>query len=215
MALVSYSDLTAPSKSDPSQRVIDVVVARMQSASEPMPPAPLARAASSEIATLRAWIASGLPTGSCGSSAGAAVDGASDPYGTPTVCTSNTTWTRHNNGSALMHPGKACISCHASGEGPKLSIAGTIYPTAHEPDDCYGEDSAQVLITDATGRTLMLAPNAAGNFYYQGSIATPFHAKVVRNGVERAMASAQTTGDCNRCHTLQGDQGAPGRVVAP
>src|SRR5437879_474157 len=67
MALTSYADLTAPAKRDPSQRVAHVALARMQSVSDPMPPAPAARATPAEVATLQAWISAGLPKGSCGS----------------------------------------------------------------------------------------------------------------------------------------------------
>ena len=43
-----------------------------------------------------------------------------------------------------MMPGRACTSCHAlsnsaSGEGdaPIFAFAGTLFSTAHEPDDCF------------------------------------------------------------------------------
>ena len=42
-----------------------------------------------------------------------ATDGGTDPgFDTPTVCTSGTMWTRGDRGSASMHPGGACITCH-------------------------------------------------------------------------------------------------------
>jgi hypothetical protein len=34
-------------------------------------------------------------------------------------------------------------------------------------------------------------------------------------GRERDMAAAQTSGDCNRCHTQNGAMSAPGRIVLP
>ena len=40
-------------------------------------------------------------------------------------------------------------------------------------------------------------------------------AKVVVNGIERAMVTPQTLGDCNACHTQNGLQGAPGRIIVP
>jgi hypothetical protein len=57
--------------------------------------------------------------------------------------------------------------------------------------------------------------NAVGNFYSTAAVARPFQAKVVRNGLERVMTVAQTTGDCNSCHTVTGANGAPGRIMAP
>ena len=47
-------------------------------------------------------------------------------------------WTGGNRGSADMNPGRACITCHSTMNGPSLTIAGTVYPTAHEPDLCNG-----------------------------------------------------------------------------
>lgn len=115
-----------------------------------------------------------------------------------------------------MHPGRACISCHEQAGGPQLTIAGTVYPTAHEPDDCDGvAGSVQVVITDADGATQTLRVNSAGNFYSAAAVAMPFHAKVVSGGQERAMSAAQTTGDCNGCHTVDGASSAPGRIMAP
>jgi hypothetical protein len=59
--------------------------------------------------------------------------------------------------------------------------------------------------------------NAAGNFYLGSPITPPFHAKVVNmlNGQERSMVAAQTTRDCNTCHTQSGANGAPGRIMLP
>ena len=117
-----------------------------------------------------------------------------------------------------MNPGKACIACHSSGEGPGFAIAGTVYPTGHEPDLCFGTSMAQIIITDATGKTLSpVVPNSAGNFYLSATttIALPYHAAVVANGKTRAMSAAQTSGDCNSCHTQNGANGAPGRITLP
>jgi hypothetical protein len=118
----------------------------------------------------------------------------------------------------MMNPGRACIDCHSQDEGPHLTIAGTIYPTAHEPDLCYGADGAngaEVVITGADGRVITLIPNGTGNFSYAGAVAFPFHAKVVYMGRERVMAAAQTSGDCNICHTQAGAMSAPGRILLP
>jgi hypothetical protein len=98
-----------------------------------------------------------------------------------------------------------------------MTIAGTVYPTAHEPDDCDGVSGGdvQVVITDATGKTLKLSVNAAGNFYSSATIAMPFNAKVVSGTKERAMQSARSTGDCNSCHTAAGTNSTPGEAAAP
>jgi hypothetical protein len=147
-----------------------------------------------------------------------ATDGGTDPgFDTPSVCTSGTNWTRGDRGSSSMHPGVACIACHDQNNAPPFSIAGTVFPTAHEPDDCNGGGTAgaQIVITDAKGVVTKIAVNAVGNFYSQGNIALPYHAKVVVGTKERAMVASQKSGDCNSCHTETGASSAPGRIVLP
>jgi hypothetical protein len=156
--------------------------------------------------------------GGCGSG-GAGGDG---------VCSSGERWSSgEDEGSPLMNPGKACVSCHASdpeGEAPSLVIGGTVYPSSHEVDLCNGVDGAApgdevtVVITDASGASFELPVNAAGNFLRKGaagSAAMPIRAKVVYQGKERVMSAAQDTGDCNSCHTEAGASGAPGRILLP
>jgi len=59
-----------------------------------------------------------------------------------------------------------------------------------------------------------------GNFYNDDGfgllkIPTPYTTKVVSKNKIRAMLTAQTVGDCNSCHTEQGTNSAPGRIMAP
>jgi len=201
-SLTSVAAFMAPSRTDPAQSVGALALARMQSNPVTMPPPPSTPATSAEIAVVASWIGAGYPAGGgCGP-----------------ICTSGRTWTGGNEGSPLMNPGMACNQCHSSGEGPRLSIAGTVYPTVREPDRCDGADAssgAQVVITGADGHTLTLSPNAAGNFYTSTSVAAPYRAKVVTATGERAMTAAQTSGDCNSCHTQVGANGAPGRIMLP
>jgi hypothetical protein len=113
-----------------------------------------------------------------------------------------------------MRPGEPCPTCHSN-----FMLAGTLYPTGHEPNACNGVDGLAtdvvVIISDASGREIGLYPNTAGNFYTSIAIAPPFHARVVANGKVRAMVAAQTDGSCNNCHTQAGANGAPGRVTLP
>jgi hypothetical protein len=107
-----------------------------------------------------------------------------------------------------------------------------VYPTVHESDDCIGVgDMGGVVIeiTDAEGRVFNLEPNASGNILleradapnrrYEAPFTTefsyPYRARVLFEGRERAMVSAQTSGDCNGCHTVHGANGAPGRIYLP
>jgi hypothetical protein len=186
-----------------------------------MPPAPGTRATTAEVQTVNTWISAGYPAGTCGAggAGGGAGGGTVDPLGATPRCTSGTTWTGGNNGNPMMNPGRACISCHAGeDDAPRFTIAGTLYPTGHEPNLCNGVNGttgARVVIVDAANRTVTLTPNAAGNFMYTGTISTPYHAKVTYQGRERIMPVAQTSGDCNSCHTQTGTNGAPGRITLP
>jgi hypothetical protein len=123
-------------------------------------------------------------------------------------------WSSGEN--AMMRPGAACLAsgCHLTGTRA-WAIGGTVYPTLHEPLSCNGKSGVQVVITPASGAALTLTTNSAGNFYSATKITTPYRAKVVVNGVERAMMATQTNGDCNSCHTQNGTMSAPGRIIVP
>ena len=223
-SLVTYADLTRAAASDASKTNAEVALARIQNSASPMPPAPGTSPSAAEIAALSQFISDGYPKASCptggGGSTGSGGAATADPLAAAPTCTSNTRWTQGNEGSASMNPGEACINCHKTtgGEGPTFSIAGTVYPTGHEPDLCnskVGTSGAQVVIVGADGQTVTLTPNSAGNFSLRTAVKTPYQAKVTFQGRERLMLSAQTSGDCNSCHTQTGANGAPGRVTVP
>ena len=72
------------------------------------------------------------------------------------------------------------------------------------------------MITDADDREITLEVNDAGNFTYSRTdLVMPYRAKVIYNGQERAMVTPQMSGDCNGCHTQDGTEGAPGRILLP
>lgn len=136
----------------------------------------------------------------------------------PAECASGMKWTGGDSESPLMHPGGDCIGCHASGEGPTFAVAGTVYDSSNEPLDCFGVAGATVEITDAANQVFTLTTNDAGNFFLRArdaDVAMPIHAVVKYNGNEHAMSAAQSTGACNTCHTEQGANGAPGRILIP
>jgi hypothetical protein len=218
-SLVTYANLTSTDPATPSMTEAQVALQRMQNTTSPMPPSPASPATSSEIATLQNWINAGYPSGSCSGDAG--VPG-NDPLNAAPTCTSKTTWTRGTSGSASMEPGQACIGCHArsGGEAPTFVIAGTLYPTGHEPDNCNGASGsttgAKIVVTGNNGTTVTLTPNGVGNFYSSTSLPGPYKAKVVSSsGVERVMSGTASTGDCNSCHTQSGSNSAPGRITLP
>lgn len=220
-ALLTYTDLTAPSKSDPTKSMAEVSLARMQSSTSPMPPKPGTPASAAEIASFQAWVVAGTPMGSCGE-----VDAGPNPFDAPPQCTSGNTWNGGNNGSKSMNPGMPCIQCHTQeGEGPSYAFAGTVYATAHEPDKCNAAvesgppiSTAVIEVVDKNGTVFTATVNSVGNFYKSkksGNIVPPYTAKVKYDGRERVMATAQTSGDCNTCHTQNGTKDAPGRVLLP
>lgn len=227
MSLVTYADLTAPSKSDPGKTVAEKCLERMQSATAPMPPA--GGLSTAEIAAMDAWIAAGTPKGSCG---GGGAGG--DPFGGGVVCTSGKTWTFGEDVSdpmrPQMHPGRACNDCHSKEDPldlpPIFAVAGTVYPTGHEPDECYGVDGSSlagviVRVTDSVNRVYDLPVGPTGNFFLEEApFDPPYSARVISPKGERAMGAKQTSGDCNLCHTEQGaamppSPAPPGRIVLP
>ena len=147
-----------------------------------------------------------------------AAAGCSQGNAAPAVCSTNETWLSGDEGSPLMHPGGACIECHtANGEGPKFTLAGTVMGASKDDIDCNGAAGATVEIKGADGTVITLTTNAAGNFFQESmaALSTPYTAKIIQNGKERAMTASQTTGDCNSCHTAAGANGAPGRILLP
>jgi mono/diheme cytochrome c family protein len=218
VSLITYADLTAQSKADPSVTVAARSLKRIRDIESPMPPAPVSPPTAAEIAVLEAWVEAGKPPGSCDSRG----EPSHDPYDAPPVCSSDNYWTGGTSGSPWMMPGRACIACHrtTNGHGPRFTVAGTVFPTAHEPDKCYGVPAAtgaKVIITDANGLELPPIPvSAGGNFnVIWTSLAVPYRAKVVVGDSERVMLTPQTNGDCNGCHTQAGAEGARGRILLP
>lgn len=210
--LASYGDLVARNLDGvpAAQRALD----RMRNAARQMPPPPATAVTGAELATFQAWVSAGTPPGDCAA-------GGNGPFDGPVVCTSKQTWTGGNRESPLMHPGRACIACHATSgddlddDAPRFRIAGTVYPTGHEPDDCYGATGAAVEVTDATGAVTSLPVNAAGNFFSLAALPSPIRVAVVAGGKRRAMSMSPTSGDCNSCHTQDGASNAPGRIALP
>lgn len=216
--LLDYDDLTKPSKADPSKSMAQMAVIRMRSTTNPMPPPPAAPPEQVEIEAFETWVILGTPR-----KAEACTDPpppTADPLpdgGSSSGCKA---WTGGDQGSPLMHPGRACNACHQQAGGPNLAVAGTVFRSGHEPDDCNGAappPTLTVVVTDSKARTLSLTVNEAGNFEVEhaGKLTPPFKAKVTDGTKERAMNGSVTSGDCNSCHTVAGLNGAPGRILAP
>ena len=191
-----------------------LALVRLSAPTKPMPPAGAPAATSAEVATFGAWVDAGMPLGSCGSI---------DPTGGQPTCATNSYWTQGNRESSDMNPGLACLACHASsGERDKSYVfSGTVFPAFHEKDQCSARppSGVRVEIYDKNGAlVLAMTPQPfSGNFHSSTSVsvALPYTAKVVANGRISEMTTPQTNGDCNGCHTVQGTNGAYGRIVWP
>jgi hypothetical protein len=214
ISLLSYEDLTRTARGMTISNA-ELCVMRMQNATLPMPPAPSPMASAADVAVLGNWIAMGSPRGDCTMPV--------DPYGTPVMCSSGTYWEGGDSGDTVMHPGRACTTCHDSAPNPPdpiPTIAGTVYASAHEPDDCNGTggsaaDPVTVDVTDANGTTVTITANSVGNIIGYDVLTPPLTAVVRYQGRARAMASGAPSGDCNSCHTEGGANGAPGRIMRP
>ncbi len=219
-SLLSRGDLLASPPSDPGTTVGAESVERMLSEQLPMPPLPATPPSAAEIAVVADWVAAGMPAGDC------MPDEEPSPFDADPVCTSDIWWTMGDEEDPRMHPGLACDACHSGSrrgeeeEGPRFAIAGTVYPSGHEPDDCFGVPSILVQVTDANDQVVELHTNSAGNFMLESeeappNFAPPYLVKVVSELGERTMAMPVETGDCNVCHTQDGTMDALGRIVAP
>ncbi|MGZ6098861.1 MAG: hypothetical protein ACXWLL_10735, partial [Myxococcaceae bacterium] len=108
---------------------------------------------------------------------------------------------------------------------PTFAVAGTVYPTGHEPDDCdsTAASGATVTVTDKNGTSRSFSVNSVGNFFGSASggwPVFPITATVTFNGKTRSMGTAVPSGDCNACHTqggtaVGGIPAPPGRVALP
>ncbi|NNB87048.1 hypothetical protein [Corallococcus exiguus] len=154
------------------------------------------------------------------------VDAGVEPGPAPTTCASGRIWTEATGGTgATMAPGYACRNCHLR-QAPSMAyfFMGTVFPTLHEADGCDARlqepSNVKVEILDLEDQVrLTLVPNSAGNFMsttLQPSFPMPYRARLVGpDGTSRMMATPQSNGDCNSCHTEQGAQNAPGRIALP
>jgi len=95
-------------------------------------------------------------------------------------------------------------------------MAGTVMRSVKDKLLCAGVSGITVEITGADGSVFTMMTNASGNFFTGNQIAKPFTAKIRdAEGNERVMNTPQNETACASCHTLEGLNGAPGRIYAP
>ncbi|MDQ3366111.1 MAG: hypothetical protein M3680_11860 [Myxococcota bacterium] len=230
MSLVALADLRAMSTVQPAASLAERAVVRMRQADRPMPPVGLPRPSAAAIDAFAAWVTAGTPPGSCEGVQPPGDGGPTGPF--ETVCSSGSKWPigggdddddDDEEGSPDMNPGLPCRTCHLAQEPERAYFfMGTAYPTLHEQDRCRSivPPGTRVEILDNTGQVALTLPvRASGNFFSSSTlpqVALPFTARVVSpTGLISQMSTPQMTGDCNGCHTEQGINGAPGRVLLP
>jgi hypothetical protein len=105
-----------------------------------------------------------------------------------------------------MRPGEDCLSCHRQGgeaEDKTWSAAGTVFNKQGD-----AAEGAKIFLVDASGRSLTLTSNGAGNFYTGETLTPPFKKiALIANGKTTEMPEvylAGATGACNQCHTESG-----------
>jgi hypothetical protein len=214
-ALNSLAALQAASPNYPSQSNGQRAVVRMASTTSPMPPSPNPAVSATDQSGFAAWVTSGMPAGSCSSVVDAGTVTVDPILNAAPTCTSGLYWTSGENSD--MRPGEACIACHSRNGGPRFTVAGTVFPTGHEYDDCDSPAAkgAVVTVTDANGATASFTANGVGNFDGNASVTFPITAVLSFGGKTRAMVTAVPSGDCNSCHTQSGTNNAPGRIALP
>ena len=102
-------------------------------------------------------------------------------------------------GEGLMLPGTECLGCHTSGKAATraFTLAGTVFATDTCPQPAT---DAVVRVVDASGVTVDLPVNAAGNFYTDRALAPPWRVSLVLGDAITPMAAPTADGRCNRCH---------------
>src|SRR5579871_1307067 len=133
-----------------------------------------------------------------------------------------------------MNPGMACRSCHSGqnflNQNPNgltaptrvYDFMGTVFSDYHTQNKCLPKPPGTVTIEiiDANGAVAVtmltnVSVNGSGNFYSGTNlgVALPYTARVTYNGQVNTMTTPQTVTDCNTCHTEQGLNNAPGRIL--
>ena len=196
--LVTYSDLMASAKEDPTKNEAELSVARMQNTMLPMPPAALnSPPTAADIATLQGWISAGYPSGACDT------DGGSGAETGPGVSVVDVFAGQPPFAAGIGRPthnaGRNCLQCHSGNGGDDAGpflFGGTLYDAAGNP-----VVGAEVRVVDAKGVSYSVFTGPTGTFYKGGGpLAAPAHTGV-RDATHKAlMISPVTVGGCSSCH---------------
>ncbi len=194
--LVTFADLVARSKEDPTKNEAQLSVARMQNATSPMPPASLMmRSTAADIAVLQGWIDAGYPSGKCALDAGAG--DAALAIGGANVFAGQAAFALGTESNGHHNPGQNCLSHHHNGE---FSICGTVFDAQGN-----GLAGAEVRVVDTSGMAHVMYSGSNGNFYLKGgtTLALGGHAGA-RNASATALMISAPSAACNSCHATGG-----------
>jgi hypothetical protein len=186
--LVTFADLSATSKEDPSKNEAQESLAKLQAGL--MPPGSSAASNAAAISAFQTWISGNYQVG-CGQDAGVPPP-PPDPFGgaPPYVPGSP-------GGDSSHNPGQDCMGHHNHG----FTWAGTLTDT-----NGNAIAKAEVRLLDANGVATSVYTDSLGNFHSGKSWASPAYVGA-RNATNKAlMAQAITKGGCNSCHANGGVQ---------
>ncbi len=122
----------------------------------------------------------------------------------------------------LHRPGQPCLLCHdgALFDPPRFTVAGTIFQTTGARVAAPG---VTVDIVDATGASIALSTNAAGNFYVtpdQYDPTFPLRVSLLSGGLTVQMmtlvegnGTVEANGACASCHFDPAGPSSPGHVA--
>ena len=96
-----------------------------------------------------------------------------------------------------MNHGQACLGCHASGQSPTMTLAGTLYSAATGGTAVTG---ATVTVTGNNGNKITMVTGNSGDFYSGSAITYPATVSISRCSTSVAMTGTIANGNCNNCH---------------
>jgi len=144
------------------------------------------------------------------------------------------TFTRNHHDGVTSVQGQACIACHnRGGEGDIVRFGGTLSSYIHTPDKQYYQDLSAYSVnlvgnkgSDFSASVQSAASTTGHNNFYkstsyhfvEGESFTVYIKDANNNTLNQSGTNthnSSTHTDCNNCHTKDGKNNAPGRVLVP
>ncbi len=138
---------------------------------------------------------------------------------------------KHKDGAGIIQ-GKACITCHNDWEGEDIvAFGGTLFSYIHTPNGKYYKDlsgyTVELIKSDGSIISVITRVRSSSkgqnDFYAKTSKASlkdsdKFMIKIKDKNkkvinTSKTLHKASTQRDCNRCHSENGTNGAPGRIL--